>query len=131
MAASFARSTITPVHPENNSKFSRSGPMAIVRVSRDGTCSKRRGSIALACVINGDDENAKSREVQRILDGFPSETLSKGSHSLPSKKISKSFFVIYLLFICLFLFIFCLVDGDTEESVERQRSFEWSVVYDT
>lgn len=57
--------------------------MARVHISTPGISSKRRCNVSLAYVPNGNDENAKSRELQRSLEDFPSETLSKGSHSLP------------------------------------------------
>ena len=122
MAASFTRSPVTPLHSENNRKLSQLGPIARVNISSNGTCSKRRCSIALACVDNSNDENVKSREVQKILEDSPSEALSKGSHSLPSKEIPKYFLVIYLFVYLYFLFFmvlvfgsFCLVAGEPEE----------------
>lgn len=57
--------------------------MARVHISTPGISSKRRCNISLAYVPNDNDENSKSRELQRSLEDFPSETLSKGSHSLP------------------------------------------------
>ncbi|RVW56771.1 Arogenate dehydratase/prephenate dehydratase 2, chloroplastic [Vitis vinifera] len=77
MAASFSRSPVTPLHRQNNCKFPPLDPMARVHISTPGISSKRRCNISLAYVPNDNDENSKSRELQRSLEDFPSETLSK------------------------------------------------------
>ena len=132
MAASFSRSPITPLHRQNNCKFPPLDPMARVHISTPGISSKRRCNISLAYVPNDNDENAKSRELQRSLEDFPSETLSKGSHSLPSKKIPEflSLFNFFLLWFLVFESS-CLVTKEPEErKVSEVESFEWSIFYD-